>query len=178
MFCFKSLPLGPHLPFQMEGHILVSCFLGATVPSQSYFQRLRGLIGGYVCPPPRSAATLKAGLLQNCRHSAEDEGKMTVGSKGLQRSAKRLIKSVCSEVRDSWGLICGSPLPPPGVETRKLGKICDLPQTTWQRSDSNPAHGTPCPVLSLHHNTLPMFPFYYQNFPLSSFKNLRYIPTI
>lgn len=166
---FQSLPLGPHLPFRMEGHIFV-CFLGATVPTQGYLQRLCGLlIWGCVCLPPRSAATLKVGLLQNCRHSAEDKGKMTVGSKGLQHSAKWLIKSVCSEVKNSWGLICGSPLPPSGVETRKLGKICDLPQTTWQRSDSNPAHGTPCPLLSLHHNTLPTFPFYYQNFPLPFF---------
>ena len=69
-------------------------------------------------------------------------------------------ESVCSEGKNSWDRIGGCPhYLVLGWRQGKLEKMCDLPQTAWQRSDSNPAHVDALPRLSLHH-TLPTFPLF------------------
>lgn len=83
-----------------------------------------------------------------------------------QRPGTPGISSVGVAIPSSWGGDQG------------LGKICDLPQTTGQRSDSNPAPVDALPTP--HHNTLPTFPLLTTRISpsLSSSENLHYLLTI
>ena len=131
---------------------------------------LPALFGGVpVCLSPT-----RSDILQNWGEMGERRQRLPALCKAVhEKSAGKSQELLESHLRVS-------PLPPSGWG-----------QGGWRRYVTSPKpHGnavtqiqpmrTPCPVLSLHHNTVPTFPLFTTRiFPLlSSFKNLHCISTI
>lgn len=165
MFSFKALFLLGHIAGSETEAVSIALFnasrglqylLGAICNGSAACLVLEYVL----CLPPISAVTLEVELPRTTNilsRWAQHEGHQP----GLpQNSAMLVNESVCSEGKNSWDRIGGCPhYLVLGWRQGKLEKMCDLPQTAWQRSDSNPAHVDALPRLSLHH-TLPTFPLF------------------
>lgn len=171
-----SFPLGPHLPFQNErGTYLCSMFSWACqcLPTSISVALLAASLGGVsVCLPP-SAAMLEVTFCTGGDKMRESRQGLPALCKAVNEKSPRKSQELLGS--NLWV----SPLPPSGWR-----------QGGWRRYVTSPKpHGnsvtqiqpmrTPCPVLSLHHNTVPTFPLFTTRIsPLSSFENLHCVSTM